>query len=438
MPASPLTDSTRILRIAAWIWIGFLLAMLTMDLVLYLPQVQRALGQNAPLNQPIPPIQQPPPNQPAQAAIRLFPVFLYYITNLAISITVLAFTYWNWIQNKLGKAYYPLLLFAIAATPILINALLVPRFPPGPLANAEGMALRQLPVLIVALALVAWEYRMAHVIAFSLAASVFELILILNKAVEFQNIFVFIFIAVIRTISFIAIGIFITLLVTQLRQGQESLREANADLAHYASTLEQLAVSRERNRLARELHDTLAHSLTALSVSLETVKAYFDIDKEKAREMINASLESTRRGVEETRRALKSLRSSDLEDLGLRLALNRIAESAASRFKLDLELDLPDPMPSLSPDVEQTIYRVAQEAIQNITSHSGAKKFILRLEHNRHTTLTIQDDGIGFDMSKHTSGHFGLVGMKERAELAGGTLRVESAKGKGTKVVLEI
>ena len=103
------------------------------------------------------------------------------------------------------------------------------------------------------------------------------------------------------------------------------MREANANLTHYASTLEQLTVSRERNRLARELHDTLAHSLTALSVSLETVKAYFDIDREKTREMIDISLKSTRKGVDETRRALKSLRSSDLEDLGPGLAIQRIA-----------------------------------------------------------------------------------------------------------------
>jgi signal transduction histidine kinase len=403
MPAA--NDSTRILRLAARIWIGFLLAMLLMDLVLYLPQVQRAIAQNVPLIQQTSPIQPPPFNSPARAAIRLFPVILYYITNLAIAITVLASAFWKGAQNTLGKAYYPLVLFAIAATPILINAWIVPRFPPGPLANAEGMALRQLPVLIVALALVAWEYRLAHVIGFSLATS---------------------------------IGIFINLLVSQLRQQRETLREANANLTHYASTLEQLTVSRERNRLARELHDTLAHSLTALSVSLETVKAYFDLDKAKTREMIDVALESTRKGVDETRRALKSLRSSDLEDLGLGLALQRVAESAASRFKLDLELGLPSPMPSLSPDVEQAIYRVAQEAIQNVTSHSGAKKFSLHLAHNHRTMLTIQDNGIGFDASKSASGRFGLIGMRERAELAGGTLKVESAKGEGTKVMLEI
>jgi signal transduction histidine kinase len=202
--------------------------------------------------------------------------------------------------------------------------------------------------------------------------------------------------------------------------------------------LEQLTVSRERNRLARELHDTVAHSLTALSLSLETAKAYFDVDLSQTRELVDKSIEATRKGVDETRRALKSLRSSDLEDLGLQLAIKKMTESAASRFSLDLELTL-DPMPSLSPDVEQTIYRISQEAIENITRHSQAKKFSIQLTHNDDVNLIIQDDGIGFDMkSKQPTGHFGLIGMKERAELAGGSLKIESEKNKGTKVTLKI
>jgi signal transduction histidine kinase len=425
-------DTARILRLAAWIWIGFLLALLLMDMALYLPQLQRSLGQNPSILQPgIPGLQNPSTTPLPQGPQRLLPILLYYTANLALAILFLAFASMNWIQNWLGKLHYPLLLFIITATPILINVLLVPRFPPGPLANAEGMALRQLPVLFVALALAAWEYRMAHIVLFSLATAVFELALVLLRTVGFQNLVVLGFIAIVRTISFIALGIFINLLVIQLRR-------ANADLTHYASTLEQLTVSRERNRLARELHDTLAHSLTALSVSLETVKAYFDIDRERTRELIDVSLESTRKGVDETRRALRALRSSDLEDLGLGLALQRLAENAASRFHLDLELDLPDPTPSLSPDVEQVIYRIAQEAIQNITSHAGARKFRLSLERNHRTTLKIQDDGVGFDPSKDSSGRFGLIGMRERAELAGGRLTVDSARGKGTRVVLEI
>ena len=413
---STLNEQARILRIAAWIWIGFLVAMLIMDSVLLLPVRLISRGQQG----------------------DLWPVFLYYISSFFVALIFLGFTFWDGMQDLLGKYHYPLMLLIITVAPILVNSLVVPRFPPGQLSNAEGLALRQLPIQFVALALIAWKYDLASILLFSIGTSALDLFLTLPGALRQNNFSVHVFIAIIRTISFIAAGVFINQLVAQLRAQRESLREANANLTHYASTLEQLTVSCERNRLARELHDTLAHSLTALSVSLEAAKAYFDIDKEKTRELLDTSLESTRKGVDETRRALKSLRSSDLEDLGLGLSLQNMAQSAALRFNLDLELGLPALMPSLSPDVEQTIHRVAQEAIQNIVKHSGASKFSLRLEHSHNTTLTIEDNGTGFDTSKALTGHFGLVGMRERAELADGTLTIESTKGKGTKVVLRI
>ena len=435
-------DSNRFLRIAAWVWIGFLIAMALMDFALYTPQIQRILAGNAQQAiQPLQPLQQLPQNQPINPQPRnLFrPIFLYYAANGFIALAFLLVAHWKWIQDQLKNLYYPLLVFVISVAPIIINVMIVPRFPPGPLSNAEGMALRQLPVLFVALALIAWEYQLVHIIIFSIFTNVLELGLTLSTSAETRSTTIFIFIAIIRTISFIALGIFINLLVKRLREQSQSLREANANLTHYASTLEQLTVSRERNRLARELHDTLAHSLTAISVSLETAKAYFDVDVDKSREFIDKSLESTRKGADETRRALKALRASALEDMGLGLAIQRAAESAAARFKLDLSLDLQNPMPSLSPDVEQTIYRIVQEAIENVTNHSQAKSFSVRLTSNGHTTLTIEDDGIGFDPnSSQRTGHFGLVGMRERAELAGGKLTIDSRKGKGTKVVLTI
>ncbi len=440
----PSQDSTRILRIAAWIWIGFLLAMALMDFVLY-TQIQPP-AQNAPtLIAPRPPQNQQPdplrqqPDPLRAPRIPLIPVYMFYAANGLVAFVFLLFTHWVVVQQALQRAFYPLLLFIITAAPIFINVFITPNFPPGPLANAEGMALRQLPILFVALALVAYEYQLNHVIFYSVAVTTLELALIYFSRIESRNMFVFTFIAIIRTISFIALGVFISLLVSRLREQQGSLKKANENLAHYASTLEHLTVSRERNRLARELHDTLAHSLTAISVSLETAKAYFDIDAEKSRALLDRSLEATRVGVDETRRALKSLRSNALEDLGLRLALQRLAESASARFHLELELNLQDPLPFLSPDVEQTIYRIAQESIENITHHSRAKKFSVQLFHDANTTLIIQDDGMGFDMkSDISSGHFGLVGIRERAELVGGKVKIQSAKNKGTKVTLMI
>lgn len=424
-------DSTRILRLAAWIWIGYLLAMAAMDFILY-AQAKLPLPPNLP-KQPF------PPNPLLALRYPLFPVYLYYTAHGLVAFSFLVVAHWDWLQEQLNRAFYPLLLVTISTAPIVINVLIVPRFPPGPLANAEGMALRQLPVLFIALALVAWQYQLPHVIFFSIATTGLELGLILAMTNKGGPI-VLLFIAIIRTISFIALGIFINILVTRLREQQESLRQAHANLTHYASTLEQLTVSRERNRLARELHDTLAHSLTALSVMLETAKAYFDVERNKSRELLDRSLEAARSGVDETRRALKALRASALADLGPGLAIQRLAESAASRFQLDLELGLQNPMPSLSSDVEQAIYRIAQESIENVARHAQATRLRVRLSHNnRVAILTVEDDGIGFDARADMKpGHFGLAGMRERAELAGGSLTIESEKGKGTKVTLTI
>ncbi|GAB4495925.1 MAG: hypothetical protein OHK0010_33400 [Anaerolineales bacterium] len=426
----PSDDSTRILRLAAWIWLGFLFSMALVDFILYLPQVQHFLAARPFLIPQNPPLL---PSPAAQPRFPLLPVYLFYAANGLFALLFWGLAHWHWAKEKLAHSYYPLMVFLISGAPLLVNTLIVPHFPGGALANAEGMALRQMPVLFVALALVAWQYRLRHVFFFAFAVAAFEWGLLLLQPFRLNSMLVFFFITLIRTISFIAVGIFINALVSRLR-------EANARLTHHASTLETLTVSRERNRMARELHDTLAHTLTGLSVTLETVKAYWDVDSLKARALLDKSLSATRDGLEETRRALKALRASPLEDLGLGLALRQMAESAAARVSLDLELALPNPMPNLAPDVEQCLYRIAQEAVQNVIHHANAKRLSLRLEpKDGHWQLTVQDDGLGFDpREKVSTGHFGLAGMKERAELIGGVLKIESYPQKGSKIILKI
>jgi len=403
-------ETSRVLRIAAWIWMGYLAALLAVDALIYL-------------------------------RLPRIPVSLYYGGNGLAALAFLGLAYCDWMRKQLGEAFLPLMILLISGAPILLHHTFVPRLPPGPLSNAEGMALRQMPVLFIGLALTAWRYELAYVLLFSLGTAMLEMgAIILVGRVPANNIPVFFFITLVRTVSFIVIGIFINQLMSRLRAQGESLRQANAQLTHYASALENLTVSRERNRMARELHDTLAHTLTGLSVTLETAKAYWDVDLDRARALLDKSLVATRNGLEETRRALKSLRASPLEDLGLGLALRQMAESTAARVNLDLELALPDPMPGLAPDVEQCIYRIAQEAVENVVHHANARKASLKLEPDgEHVRLTVQDDGLGFDpRDKASTGHFGLVGMKERAELSGGKLTIDSQKGKGTKVILEI
>jgi len=403
-------DNTRVLRTAAWMWVGYLLALALVDFINY-------------------------------ARAPKFPITLYYVGNGLLALAFLLMAYWDDLWEMLRGLFMPLMLVLISGAPIVLHHLFVPRFPPGPMSNAEGMALRQLPVLFIGLVLTAWQYPFWAVIVFSFGTATLEMLTIGIFTNLPQNAFsAFFIITTIRTVSFLVVGIFISQIMTRFRAQQLSLQQANVQLIHYASTLENLTVSRERNRIARELHDTLAHTLSGLSVTLETVKAYWDVDSDQARTLLNKALETTRTGVEETRRALKSLRASPLEDLGLRLAIQKMAESATTRSKLDLELALPDPMPNLAPDVEQCIYRIAQEAVENVAHHANAKKVSVKLENvSTVLKLIVQDDGMGFDpRDKARTGHFGLVGMKERAELSGGKLAIDSQKGKGTKVVLEI
>jgi signal transduction histidine kinase len=329
----------------------------------------------------------------------------------------------------------------MSVLPIVTNQLVVLSLPPGLQTMPETTALRLMPVLFIALVLIAWQYQWRHVILFSGGIAVFTLGMYVlfsrpGSGLHLPPVTVL----VIQTVSFLVVGYFINTLMSRLKMQQSSLEQANAQLLHYASTLEHLTISRERNRMARELHDTLAHTLSGLSVQLETIKAYWDVDPAAAQHLLDQSLAATRSGLQETRRALKSLRASPLDDLGLVLALCKLAEETAARANLQLDLSLPGHLPALSPDVEQCIYRVAQEAVSNVSHHANAHTLTIQLSVNGPTvSLLVRDDGLGFNMRQDkASDHFGLPGMRERAHLAGGQLTIDSHPGQGTTIQLTI
>jgi two-component system NarL family sensor kinase len=122
----------------------------------------------------------------------------------------------------------------------------------------------------------------------------------------------------------------------------------------------------------------------------------------------------------------------------LLLALRRLAESAADRGRLALDLSLPERIPSLSPDAEQCFYRVAQESLENVVHHAQAKKLAVCLEVSPgEIVLRIEDDGLGFDSQQaRAAGHYGLSGMYERAQLVGASLAIDSHPSGGTRLRL--
>ena len=140
---------------------------------------------------------------------------------------------------------------------------------------------------------------------------------------------------------------------------------------------------------------------------------------EKARTFLENMLATAQSGLDETRRALRSLRASPLEELGLAGAIRSLAEDFASRHRLSLELEIPEHPDDLTPEVEQCFYRVAQEALENTARHAGADHLSVKLiEEHGILELTIVDNGVGFNLAEISDDQrMGLQGMRERAEL---------------------
>jgi signal transduction histidine kinase len=246
----------------------------------------------------------------------------------------------------------------------------------------------------------------------------------------------FLGIVVVQVVAFLLVGHMIAKLVRVQREQRHNLTEANQRLAQYASTVEKLTVSRERNRLARELHDVLAHTLSGVAVELEGLRSMLRLDPERAATLLNHSQQAIREGLTETRRALQELRAQPLEDLGLALAVQTLADCYASRSDFRIDLDIEQELGDYPVDVQQCVYRIAQEALANVADHARAQnaRVVLKRDQDQ-LKLTITDDGCGFDPTTLEENlHYGLLGIRERAEMLGGGLTIESQVGKGTQI----
>lgn len=244
----------------------------------------------------------------------------------------------------------------------------------------------------------------------------------------------------IRAFAFGTVGMIVNQLVAvQLTQRRELIL-ANIRLSEHSQTLERLAISRERNRLARELHDTLAHTLSGQAVNLEAIKLMIPPYQIEIHHMLDHSLENTRSGLADTRRALKALRSQQLEDLGLEMAIQNLASDAASRGGFSITTKIFESSLEITPDIEQSIFRIVQETLENIIRHANANHVDIILEQDHHDLLlSISDDGSGFDLrTAENLDRLGIQGMRERATLIQGELTILSAPGNGTTVRLSV
>jgi signal transduction histidine kinase len=295
--------------------------------------------------------------------------------------------------------------------------------------------------LIIPVVFIAWQYSMREVLVYSLVMTIAETLpsLIQGNADEIIFTLVNFLGSLARAGIFIIVGWIENRLVTLLRTQQDELRQANRKLRKYALSAEKLAQTQERNRLARELHDTLAHTLSSSAVQLEAIKVLFDRDPDQARDMISQTLENTKDGLVETRRALADLRSSELESFGLNQAIRNMANSAAQRGGFNIKFSMDKDLDMLPEDITHCLYRTAQESLENILRHANASTVSISLvsEENK-VNLVIKDNGTGFQESDIQKEHFGIRGMRERVEMLGGELTIDSDPGSGTNVLVEL
>jgi signal transduction histidine kinase len=381
---------------------------------------------------------------------------------IGASVLLLIYLYSAHLQKWMPKAYLPIALI-IATLLIVLEGRLVqwiilntdfPANLPDPLeANLRPLmdnlafpmlfTLSNASSLFVPLVFISWQYNFRSVLLFIVLTTALELGLLLRlREATSPEFSLETFAIFTRSGAFFIVGYIVSQLTAIQRKQHDDLRGSHRQLALYAATQEKLLVSQERNRLARELHDTLAHTMSAVTIKLNATHLIWERDNERAKTMLSEVIASMNEGNVEIRRALRDLRATPLDEMGLVLAVRHLAEAAAQRASLTLDLNTPNHELHFAPDIELGIYRIAQEALTNAVEHADASEIRLSMQtQDNRFVLEVVDNGTGFEVKDaENSGRLGLLGMKERAAMLGGKLSIESANKKGCRIefVLEM
>lgn len=237
---------------------------------------------------------------------------------------------------------------------------------------------------------------------------------------------------------FSCILLFVLLLVNAVvseRQSRQKLVLANDKLRQYALRIEDQATLQERSRIAREIHDSIGHSLTAQSIQLENALLFIDSNIDKAKCFLVQAKNMGANALKEVRFSVSALRSDPLKGRSLEFAIEDLFQEFESRLqikpKFDLEIDQ-----TLSPDINMAVYRIAQEALTNICKHSNADKVTIEIKTiDNSLYLHIEDNGVGFHPNQNTTG-FGLQSMRDRAHALGGKFYINSEPEEGCSIMM--
>jgi signal transduction histidine kinase len=238
--------------------------------------------------------------------------------------------------------------------------------------------------------------------------------------------------AFIRGAAVVLIGISFKVLAMQMRE-RSQLRASLVMVERRSGMLE------ERQRLAREIHDTLAQGFASIIVHFERAEQIDPMTSSPAKPHLDLARSVAREGLEEARRMLAALRPEILEQQALPEALGRVCQEWSRRTGVQATLSITGVAAPMHPDIELTLLRATQEALTNIGRHAGAKTAAVTLSYMEDVAvLDVQDDGKGFTPSSARGAGFGLTGMRERAESLEGTFSLESVPGEGTTVSISL
>lgn len=217
-------------------------------------------------------------------------------------------------------------------------------------------------------------------------------------------------------------------------------KQAQLDLQREQELLKQMLEFQERDRklIAFEIHDGVVQQTAAALMHLEVYQSARESDPPRAAKNLQRVAELLAQAVEEARRLISGLRPPALDDLGIVAGLAYLAEQAG-QLRGNVAFDPDDDLPELAKPLEDTLFRVAQESLNNAVQHSQSDRIEMRLSHDaEYVTLVVQDWGVGFDPEQPSPGHFGLSGMRERCRLMECPLSIDSTLGKGTTVTCRV
>lgn len=223
----------------------------------------------------------------------------------------------------------------------------------------------------------------------------------------------------------------------ELDRRTRQLSETSSELAVKKTQL-RVAALEERQRLARELHDSVSQALYGIALGARTARTLLDRDPEKVAEPLDYVLSLAEAGLSEMRALIFELRPESLQNEGLVAALAKQADALQARYKLEVVTNL-CPEPDISLDAKEVLFRVAQEALHNTAKHASASRVELEMRCMETTIgLTIRDNGKGFNPEADFPGHLGLQSMRERVANLNGDLKISSQPGQGTTIAVHL